>query len=134
MESDHMKEALRSRRGKGIDVSIILGPHAEPEQGEKGVQPTTGEYHDQRKHETDIDQSSKSDLAPMPDHPLDKDHAAGVPAMDPMGNSPLSELHDGDLIGGMSDGDKKDVSERAPRSLMERARKAMIEKYTQKKA
>ena len=110
MSDENMKKALQSRRGKGIDISVILGPH----EGDKEEQ-----------------ESKKSDLAPAPDHPLEVDHAAGVPAPDhPSMRSPLSEMKDSDLLNGMSEYDMGDAATRSPRSLGERARKEAILKAT----
>jgi hypothetical protein len=102
MESDQMKKALQSRRGKGIDVSIILGPH-EPEEEKKNT-----------------------DLAPNPGHPLDVDQPAGVQPPMPQDHSALMDMQHGDLLHGMSDYDKGQSATHAPRSLGERARKEMI--------
>ena len=110
MADENMKKALQSRRGKGIDISVVLGPHEMEEKDKK------------------TEESKKSDLAPPSNGPLDVDHAAGVPSIHPVESSPLSELKDSDLLNGMSEHDKKDTSERAPRSLMERARQAMMKK------
>lgn len=128
MHDENMKKALQSRRGRGMDMSIILAPHEEKDKmdhavGEHGVNPTEKEYEHDR----------KGDLAPMSDKPLDVDHGAGVPSPHPMSHSPLSELKDEDLLSGMSEYDKHDVAERAPRSLSERARKEMIMSATQRK-
>ena len=115
-DSSQMKKVLQSRRGRGLDISVILGS---PEDD---------------KH---------TDLAPKPDHPLAIDQAAGVRgAEDP--TSPIHEdlekehiealekLHDGDLMDGMSDHDKHDMSGREPRSLGERARQMMMMKMSKK--
>ncbi len=123
MEHDHMKKALQSRRGKGLDISIVLGPHdGGPHAGSPGN--TEKEYEHDKKN---------TDLAPPPDHPLDVDHAAGVPSPHPADASPMGELHDSDLLGGMTEHDKADTSGRAPRSLGERARRDMILAATAKK-
>lgn len=121
MESDNMKKALQSRRGNGLDVSIIVGPHAELGGTKDGVSPTGKEYSEDRAAD-----AAKSDLAPPPDSPLDVDHSAGVPSPHLMGHSELSEMKDSDLLAGMSEYDKSHISDRAPRSLGERARKEMI--------
>lgn len=119
MYEDHMKKALESRRGKGIDVSIILGPHEEDQGSRFGVQPTDKEFEHAEKEKS-------SDMAPPPDHPLDKDHDGFHAGMNPMPHSPLSEMKDSDLLDGMSHYDKEQSASREPRSLQERARKSAI--------
>jgi hypothetical protein len=104
-QGDSMKKALQSRRGRGIDVSIIVGPH-EDESAEKEA-------------------SGKGDLAPPPSGPLAVDKPTLPGMAQPMGQD-LSQMHEGDLLGGMSDYDKQDVASRAPRSLMERAKQQMM--------
>ncbi len=118
MEDHNLKKALSSRRGKGIDISVVLGEHdpVDKVQGSHGVNPADKEY----------EATHKSDLAPAPDHPLDVDHGAGVPEMQPPQHSDLSQMKDSDLLDGMSEYDKHQSSERAPRSLRERAQKAML--------
>lgn len=109
MADENMKRALQSRRGKGIDISVILGPHDEHK-------------------EVESQEAKKSDLAPPPNGPLDVDHAAGVPSMHPSESSPLSEMKESDLMDGMSEHDKHDSAQREPRSLMERARQHFMSK------
>lgn len=114
MESGHLKKALQSRRGKGIDVSIILGS---PDEHMAGAS----------------EEAKKSDLAPPGSHSPDVDHAVPEAPMHPEMSSPLSGMHDSDLLDGMSDYDKHQSSGRDPRSLGERARKEMILASTAKK-
>ena len=124
MADENMKKALQSRRGRSVDISVILDPH----QGAKydGAGGKIDGHTDK-----DYEDSKKSDLAPAPDHPLDVDHAAGVPAPDhPSMHSPLSEMKDSDLLNGMSEYDMGDAATRSPRSLVERARKEAILKAT----
>lgn len=127
MHDENMKKALQSRRGKGIDMSIILEPHHE-----NGMHDKEGGHVD-GKTEPEYEASRKGDLAPMSKAPLDVDHGAGVPAQDPEGHSPLSELKDSDLINGMSEYEMGDAATRSPRSLGERARQAMIMQAQQRK-
>lgn len=115
--NDLMNKALMSRRGKGIDVSIVLG-HGAPEHGamSSGVE-----------HEEEMDKEKQdaktSDLAPPPDHPLESDHYGG------MMHGGLDGMKHSDLLDGMSEYDKEHLSHKEPKSLAERARKvAMSEK------
>ena len=127
MQDENMKKALQSRRGRGMDMSIILAPHEEHQMHDKEGGSVGGDT--DRKYE----ESRKGDLAPMSKVPLDKDHGAGVPEQDPMGLSPLSALKDSDLLNGMNEYEMGDTATRSPRSLGERARRDAILSAQQRK-
>lgn len=152
-KKDHMKDALQSRRGKGLEIIIGMGRDAGGNQGDvdgrDGISGT-------REGESNYD-SKRSDLAPPParsndgplnnpepemgsDRPLqDKGklsdmlsaegaHAphpdaivAGQHEMAP-GDVPTMDDAKAHFSQNMSEEDIKDMADRKPRSLMERAR------------
>ena len=106
---DHMHDALKARRGKGLDIIIGVNPHGEAPEVPGEAKPPMGEPQDK---EAAAD-PKHSDLAP-PREPKD---AATEEA----------DMHDA-LMGGLSENDKKDLGTRKPRSLYERAQRAQFNK------
>jgi hypothetical protein len=107
MMNDHdaAKEALKRRRGKGIDVAIVLGGHGlGDEHDSPGLEETSGEY----EHDAENPQEEKSEelgLAPEvkdgADTHLGEDVATARPAVDGDQMATDEELGDaGDLHGG----------------------------------
>lgn len=119
---DHMKDALSARRGKGLELIIGLGEPKEPE----------GRMHDESPSD-----SKRSDLAPPPVAEENKDaamnSAAGLHAPHPdgviedqhtmaPGDVPTPDDARAHFSENMSEHDIRDMADRKPRSLMERAR------------
>lgn len=138
-KTDHMKDALSARRGKGLEVIIGLGrPGAEGDVGSHdGISGT-------RDGESNFD-SKRSDLAPSPVSKEEKEavmnSASGLHAPHPSGViQSQQEMAPGDVptpddarahfSENMSENDIRDMADRKPRSLAERARK---EAFMQKK-
>lgn len=121
-KTDHMKDALAARRGKGLELIIGIGhpdgPMGPDHQALKGPHEGGPMSDDERKIE-----SGRGDLAP----PL---KGEGDVLAEHMSEHPdhLDALEDADLIKEMTDHDKQDLIARKPRSLSERARQFAFNK------
>lgn len=143
---DHMKEALSARRGKGLDAIMSQPDHAP---AVMGTDP--GEHEDAhtgQPHEESVNSSmdyKRSDLAPAPEsssasaasrrsgegqHQSIQDAVVGGQHEMAPGDVHTNDDTRSHLMGNLSEVDLRDMSNRKPRSLMERARK---EAYAQKK-
>jgi hypothetical protein len=129
-KTDHLKDALSARRGKGLEIIIGLGPHGDYEGGVASD--------DQRKIE-----SGHGDLAPPPvasgDQEAPMESGAGLHAPHPEGviagqhemgpgDVPTSDDARAHFSQNMSEHDIKDIANRKPRSLAERARQYAFSK------
>lgn len=124
-KSDPMKDALSARRGKGLEIIIGLG---KPD--------------NLREEDADI-KSGRSDLAPPPDGTGDREapmeSASGLHAPHPdgvvaaqhtyaPGDVPTPDDARAHFSENMSENDIRDMANRKPRSLAERARQYAFEK------
>lgn len=137
-KTDHMKDALAARRGKGLEIIIGLGKGDGDHEG--GVSaPAHGIMDDEARK----NQSGRGDLAPPPVGDEDTSSpmmsAEGLHAPHP--ESVISGQHEmapGDVptpddarahfSQNLSEHDIKDMSDRKPRSLAERARQFAFSK------
>lgn len=129
-KSDPMKDALAARRGQGLEIIIGLGG-PNPAGGEGGMHREKEEY------------NPRSDLAPPPvsegDRGAPMESAAGLHAPHPAGViAGQHEMGPGDVptpddarahfSQNMSEHDIRDMANRKPRSLGERARQMAFSK------
>lgn len=133
-KTDHMRDALSARRGKGLEIVIGMGhPTGDQEGGPGGPMRSSDSEYD----------SKRSDLAPPPvgdeDAAAPMQSAEGLHAPRPAGViAGQHEMAPGDVptpddarahfSANMSEHDIKDMSERKPRSLAERARQYAFSK------
>jgi len=129
---DHMKDALAARRGKGLEIIIGMGrPNSGGGEGDMHGAPPM------HKGEDEDVQNGRSDLAPPPvgddDAEAPMQSAEGIHAPHPAGViASQHEYAPGDVptpddarahfSENMSEHDIKDMADRRPRSLAERAR------------
>jgi hypothetical protein len=105
MSMDHMKQALKNRRGRGLDVSIIIGK-PEHEEGKTDLAPPS-----------EGDASAEHPLAEMHDKLSEHEKM----------ESPEDELGDEDLMSGMNEHDLSHLKEPGnAKSLGQKARLAAM--------
>jgi len=104
-----MEKALAGRKDKILTITISAG---EPEEGAAHEAAESAEFEKGEMEEA-------KEMAPKVVEPMSDEHPVEAKEIEDM---------KAQMMGSMSDGDKEDLKNRKPRSLMERAQQAALKK------
>lgn len=112
---DAMKEALKRRKGRGIDITLILGGEGEPEMGPEALMGKEKSDEEEELRETGLAPEVEDQMETEPE--VETEVEAN---MEEEGSDPILEK--------MSEYEKQSLMEQEPKTLAERMKRDLLMK------